>query len=101
MENKIFASIFYWYGKQLAAACPFKSELMFKLPEIFNFFKRQTAAFFNQFPNLHVSGDEVEKITNEPSSVVRSPLAFARLNARSGFKRAMSRILKVEQKRAG
>ena len=99
VENRIFASTFYWYGKQLASACPYKSELMFKDPKIFHFFMTHTAAFFDQFPNLHdlhVASDEVDKSANESSPVVRSPLAFARANARSGFKRATNRARKAE-----
>ena len=96
MENKIFASTFYWYGKQLAAICPIKSEELFRDNRIFNFFKTRTAEFFGQFPNLHVTLDVMEKSANESSPVVASPLAFARINARSGFKRAMNKMLKAK-----
>ena len=98
MENKIFASVFYWYGKQLASICPIKSELLFKDPRVFDFFKIRTAEFFDQFPNLHVSFDEMEKSANETSPVTGSPLNFARINARSGFKRAMNKMLKLDRK---
>ena len=68
---------------------------MFKDERIFNYFKANTAAFFDQFPNLHVT---VKEKGTASESVNGSPLNFARVNARSGFKRATACLKKAQFK---
>ena len=69
---------------------------MFKDERIFNYFKANTAAFFDQFPNLHVNIEEMEQSTDESSPVLKSALNFARINARSGFKRETNKLKKEQ-----
>ena len=89
MENRIFASTFYWLGKQLASTCPYESDEMFKDRRIFAYFQRETEAFFRQFPNLHANVDDVKQQRDGLLCIAQSPLNFAKANARSGFKRFM------------
>jgi len=79
VENKLFCSVFYDFGKELAKMCPFEGGVTD--PKRRKYFQRYMDQIFQEFPNFHIS------TRFQIASNVFSTLSFAKMNGRNGFKR--------------
>jgi len=78
IENRLFSSVFYEYGKELAKMCPFSDV---KNPDTKLFFHSQMKFILSQFSNLCIQ----ERFKFGGS--VYSFSSFAKMNAMNGFKK--------------
>ena len=84
VECRLLTSVFYEFGKFVSAQCPFYVKEDAQLAN--GYFIKAFQEFILLFPNLRLNDEEFASTKIESESYSYSYLAFARLNARNGFK---------------
>ena len=85
VECRLLASVFYDFGKSLAALCPHSQEPSSNSAN--EFFMSAFQQFISSFPNLRLSDDSFASQKIETGCTRFTYLAYARLHARNGFKK--------------